>query len=86
MVRHPNYSGMQMDQISRLYIPADFVQVLRIWQGDQLMLTVKGGISISENPAFRFSFRPTEARTFGVEAADTEGNRFSALFPAQSAA
>ncbi|MDB5403409.1 MAG: quinoprotein dehydrogenase-associated SoxYZ-like carrier [Rhodopila sp.] len=86
MVRHPNYSGMQMDQISRLYIPADFVEVLRIWQGDQLLLTVEGGISISENPAFRFSFKPNEAKTFRVEGGDSEGKRFSGSFPAQSAA
>jgi sulfur-oxidizing protein SoxY len=86
MIRHPNYSGMQMDQISRLYIPADFVEVMRVWQGDQLLLTIEGGISISENPAFRFSFRPHEARTFRVAVEDSEGKRFSGSFPAQSAA
>jgi sulfur-oxidizing protein SoxY len=86
MVRHPNYSGMQMDQISRLYIPADFLEVLRVWQGDQLLLTVEGGISISENPAFRFSFKPNAAKTFRVEVADSEGKHYSGSFPAQSAA
>ena len=86
MVRHPNYSGMQMDQISRLYIPADFVETVRVSQGDQLLLTIEGGISISENPAFRFSFKPNEAKTFRVEVADSEGKRYSGLFPAQSAA
>lgn len=83
MVRHPNYSGMQMDQVSRLYIPAEFVEVLRVWQGDQLLLTVEGGISISENPAFRFSFRPNDAKTFRVEAGDSAGKHFSATFPTQ---
>jgi sulfur-oxidizing protein SoxY len=86
MVRHPNYSGMQMDQISRLYIPADFLEVLRVSQGDQLLLTVEGGISISENPAFRFSFKPNDARTFRVEGTDSEGKHFRGSFPAQSAA
>jgi sulfur-oxidizing protein SoxY len=86
MVRHPNYSGMQMDQMSRLYIPADFLEVLRVWQGDRLLLTVGGGISISENPTFRFSFKPNEAKTFRVEVDDSEGKHFSGSFPAQSAA
>jgi sulfur-oxidizing protein SoxY len=86
MVRHPNYSGMQMDQISRLYIPADFLETLRVWQGDQLLLTVEGGISISENPSFRFSFKPNAAKTFRVEVADSEGKHFSGSFPAQTAA
>jgi sulfur-oxidizing protein SoxY len=86
MVRHPNYSGMQMDQISRLYIPADFLEVLRVSQGDQLLLTVEGGISISENPSFRFSFTPNEAKVFRVEVADSEGKHYTGSFPAQSAA
>jgi sulfur-oxidizing protein SoxY len=86
MVRHPNYSGMQMDQVSRLYIPADFVETLTIRQGDDPLLTIAGGISISENPSFRFSFRPNAAKTFRVEGADSTGKRFSATFPADSAA
>jgi len=86
MVRHPNYSGMQMNQLTRLYIPADFVEKLRIWQGDRLLLTVDGGISISENPTFRFSFKPNEAKTFRVEGGDTDGRHFSGSFPARAAA
>jgi sulfur-oxidizing protein SoxY len=86
MVRHPNYSGMQMDQVSRLYIPADFLQTLRLWQGEQLLLTVEGGISIAENPTFRFSFKPNDARTFRVAVADSEGRHFQGSFPAQPAA
>jgi len=85
MVRHPNYSGMQMDQISRLYIPADFIETLRVRQGDQLLLTVEGGISISENPSFRFTFRPAGGKTFMVEGADSDGKRFTATFPASQA-
>ncbi|PPQ38641.1 quinoprotein dehydrogenase-associated SoxYZ-like carrier [Rhodopila globiformis] len=86
MVRHPNYSGMQMDQISRLYIPADFVQTLTVRQGDDLLLTIAGGISISENPSFRFSFRPNGGKSFRVEGADSTGKRFSGTFPVDSAA
>ena len=36
MIRHPNNSGLQMDQISRLYIPAYFVEQVKIWQGDEI--------------------------------------------------
>jgi sulfur-oxidizing protein SoxY len=86
MVRHPNYSGMQMDQVSRLYIPADFLDTLSVWQGDRLLLTIAGGISISENPSFRFSFQPGQAKTFRVEASASDGQRFSGTFPADPAA
>lgn len=86
MIRHPNYSGMQMNQLTRLYIPAKFVQTLRIWQGEQLLLTAETGISISENPSFRFDYRPNGAKTFRVEAVDSTGNKFEASFPAGATA
>lgn len=40
LIRHPNYTGMQMDQLTRLYVPAHFVATVRIWQGDDLLLTI----------------------------------------------
>jgi sulfur-oxidizing protein SoxY len=76
MTRHPNYSGMQMDQITRLYVPAHFVSLVRIWQGDDLLLGVESGISISENPEFRFDYRPNGATEFRAEAQDNEGASF----------
>ena len=66
MIRHPNNSGMQMDQITALYIPAHFVKSVRIWQGPAELLAIESGISIAENPAFRFRFRP--ARGGGLPA------------------
>lgn len=84
MVRHPNFSGMQLDQISRSYIPAEFLQQVRVWQGDNELLSIESGISISENPSFRFNFQEGTAKTFRVDAADSEGRRFTATFPADS--
>jgi sulfur-oxidizing protein SoxY len=76
LVRHPNYSGMQMDQVSRLYVPAHFVSTVRIWQGDDLLLQVESGISIAENPEFRFDYRPNGAAAFRAEVEDNEGRSF----------
>ena len=64
MMKHPNNSGLQMDQITHLYVPARYVNSLRISQGDDLILAVTGGISISEDPNFRFSFAPNGAHEF----------------------
>ena len=58
MIRHPNYSGMQMDQLTRLYVPAQFVKSVRIWQGDDLLLSIESGISISENPEIPLRLPP----------------------------
>jgi sulfur-oxidizing protein SoxY len=76
MIRHPNYSGMQMDQITRLYVPAHFVSSVRIWQGDDLLLGIQSGISISENPEFRFDYQPNGAAAFRAEVEDSEGKVF----------
>ena len=81
MIRHPNYSGMQMDQLTRLYVPAHFVASVRIWQGNQLLLGVESGISISENPEFRFDYAPNGAAEFRAEVQDSEGQTFKKAWP-----
>jgi sulfur-oxidizing protein SoxY len=82
LIRHPNYSGMQMDQVTRLYVPAHFVRSVHIWQGDALLLAIEGGISISENPEFRFDYRPNGATSFSTEMEDSEGKTFRQEWPA----
>jgi sulfur-oxidizing protein SoxY len=72
MIRHPNNSGLQMDQVTHLYIPPFFVDGLKIWQGDDLVLAMAGGISISENPSIRFTYIPSSAAPVRAEAVDTE--------------
>jgi sulfur-oxidizing protein SoxY len=76
MIGHPNNSGLQMDQVTRLYVPAFFINELRIWQDDRLILAMQGGISISEDPNIRFSYVPNGAKHVRVEAKDTEGHVF----------
>ena len=56
MIRHPNYTGMQMDQLTREFTPAKFVQELEVKRGGELVFRMDSGISISENPNFRFTF------------------------------
>jgi sulfur-oxidizing protein SoxY len=85
MVRHPNNSGLQRDQVSLLYIPLFIVNELRVWQGEQLVLEMDGGISIAENPNIRFSYRPNGAATFRAEAVDTDGHVFKGEWPVEPA-
>jgi sulfur-oxidizing protein SoxY len=84
MVRHPNNSGLQMDQVTRLYTPVFFVRELRIWQGEELVLSIDGGISISENPTIRFDYVPNGAKTFRAEAVDTENHVFKGEWPVET--
>ena len=76
MVRHPNYSGMQMNQVTRLFIPAHFVNEMTVMQGDQLVFRMEGGISISEDPSFRFKYVDNGAGKLSVRAEDTDGQVF----------
>jgi sulfur-oxidizing protein SoxY len=81
MLRHPQYSGLQMDQVTRNYIPAWFISDLTVKQGDDLLLKVSGGISLSEDPNIRFSYVPNGADAVTVEAVDTEQKVFRSTFP-----
>lgn len=75
MIRHPNYSGLQMDQVTRLYIPAKYVDRIEVKQGDRLILSMEGGISLSEDPNLQFSYEPT-GDEIHVDAGDTDGRKF----------
>jgi sulfur-oxidizing protein SoxY len=81
MIRHPNYSGLQRNQITQLFIPAHFINHLEVWQGEERLFAMDGGISISENPSFRFSYADNGAPTLSVRATDTDGNRFETELP-----
>ena len=76
MLRHPQNSGLQMDQLTRLYVPPFFIENLKIWQGDDLVVAMEGGIAISEDPNIRFNYRPNGAANFRAEAIDTGKDRF----------
>lgn len=76
MIRHPNYSGLQRDQITQLFIAAHFINDLEVFQGDDLLFRLEGGISISENPVFRFEYNDNGAEALRVRATDTDGNVF----------
>lgn len=77
MIRHPNFTGMQMDPISRGYTPLRIVKDLTVKRGNDLVFEVDGGISISENPHFRFNFDGGKGDELAIEANDTEGLHFT---------
>ena len=82
MIRHPQYSGFQMDPISRLFIPPHYVSDIEVKQGDQTLLTVQGAISLSEDPSIRFSYVPQGADPLSVEVRDTEDQIYSGSWDA----
>ncbi|WP_028714136.1 quinoprotein dehydrogenase-associated SoxYZ-like carrier [Paracoccus sp. J55] len=79
MIRHPNFSGLQRDQVTLLTIPAEFIQVLEVKRGEEPLFTMEAGISISEDPVFRFAHAPGEGPVT-VHAEDTEGRVWDQSF------
>lgn len=77
MIRHPNFTGLQLDPESRGYVPARFVDDLEVRSAGRLLLRMEGGISISENPHVRISYSGAPDEVVEVTAKDTEGMRFS---------
>ncbi|PTW61992.1 sulfur-oxidizing protein SoxY [Breoghania corrubedonensis] len=77
MVSHPNYSGMQTDQVTQLWIPADYVRTIELSMNGKPILTFDGDISMSENPSVRFFVKPKEGEKLTAHVTDTEERSFS---------
>jgi sulfur-oxidizing protein SoxY len=81
MIRHPNFSGLQRDQVTLLTIPAHFIDRLDVRQGEELLFALRAGISVSEDPVFRFAYRPN-GQPIRVHVEDTDGNVWDREFAA----
>lgn len=77
MIRHPNFTGLQLDPDTRGYVPARFIDDLEVKSAGRLLFRMEGGISISENPHIRLSYSGAPGDVVEVTAKDTEGARFS---------
>lgn len=77
MVRHPNYSGMQMNQATGLFIPANFIQHMEVRRGENIVFKLEGGISLSEDPNIRFTYAGAGAGPLEVVATDSGGRAFT---------
>lgn len=77
MVSHPNFNGMQMDQVTRLYRAAHFVRQIRVsFEGEEIF-SAETTIGVSENPNFRFYFVPHMEGELTAEVIDTNDLKFT---------
>ena len=80
MIRHPNTSGLQKDQVTHLYAPAEFVkQVTVSFEGEEIF-QAETSFAVSENPSFRFYFAPRQDGVVTAEVTDTEGRQFTETY------
>jgi sulfur-oxidizing protein SoxY len=78
LISHPNITGMQMDQISRMVKPAHYVDEVKVSFNGKAIMNAKTDIAISADPNFRFYFVPDNAGELKVEIKDNLGNHYSA--------
>ncbi len=84
MISHPNSSGLQMDQLTHLYILADFMQLLKVSYNGQLIFRLESDIAISEDPTFNFAFLSVNSQSGGVltaEVLDSSQRHFTKSWP-----
>ena len=81
MIRHPNNSGLAMDQVTHLYDPPYFVRNVRVLHGDELVFSADVDFSISENPAFRFTMRPGAGGALRASVTDSNERVFESSAP-----
>jgi sulfur-oxidizing protein SoxY len=80
MIRHPNFNGMQMDQISRNYTPAHFIKTIDITYGDKSVMRVDSDIALSTDPVITFAFIPRQNAPLKVVVSDSKGKQFEQAF------
>ena len=71
-ISHPSLSGMQMDQISLLFIPMRYVETVEIDLDGAGFVDMTGSISLSENPRVGLAV-PRSTRSVDVTMTDTDG-------------
>ena len=80
VVSHPNFSGLQFNQLTRAEIPAHFVNYLKVEQDNQIIFEAIPDISLSEDPSFIFNYT-NSGGPLNVYVEDSEGQKFSKQFP-----
>ena len=83
-ISHPNVTGMQMDQVSRLYIPPHFVKQIDVTFNGQHVMSAETDIAISENPSFRFYFVPDGPGKLEAKVVDSKGLTFMKTYELDS--
>ncbi len=86
LISHPNITGMQLDQRTRAYLPAEYVTKVALSFNGEHILSAETDISISEDPSFRFFFKPRDGGTLVAEMTDSKGRQFSRSFQVAGAA
>jgi sulfur-oxidizing protein SoxY len=80
MIRHPNFNGMQMNQITRGYTPARFIRTVDASYDDAAIFHLDSDISLSTDPVITFGFVPERKGTLKLVVSDSDKATFNHSF------
>jgi len=80
MVRHPNFNGMQMDQITRYYTRARFIRTIDATYAGRAIFHLDSDISLSTDPVITFGFVPQAQGQMQVVVRDSDNATFDHSF------
>lgn len=80
LIRHPNFNGMQMDQVTRLYTPARFLKTIEAAYNNEIVFRLETDISMATDPAITFGVKTSQKGKLAVSARDSSGAVFENSF------
>jgi sulfur-oxidizing protein SoxY len=80
MVRHPNFNGMQMNQITRYYTPPRFIRTIDASYEGGSIFHLDSDISMSTDPVITFGFVPQAKGQLKVVVRDSKDATFDRSF------
>jgi len=80
MVRHPNFNGMQMNQITRFYTPPRFIRTIDATYEGGSIFHLDSDISMSTDPVITFGFVPKAKGQLKVVVKDSKDATFDHSF------
>ncbi len=80
MVRHPNFNGMQMNQLTRYYTPARFIRTVDATYEGANIFHLDSDISLSTDPVITFGFVPQSQGKMTIVVKDSSNATFDRSF------
>jgi sulfur-oxidizing protein SoxY len=80
MIRHPNFNGMQMDQITRMFTPPRFIRTIDATYDGAAVFHLDSDISLSTDPVITFGFLPDKKGTMKLVVHDSDNAIFNHSF------
>jgi len=80
MIRHPNFNGMQMNQITRLYTSARFIRTIDATYDGGSVFHLDSDISLSSDPVITFGFVPQRKGQIRIVTRDSSNATFDHRF------